>query len=1098
MTLLRPITKKTPASTSTIEETGLPFGFVLQPFHNKDIVTAGTKPNNASSSENTTSYYYTSSRPNSPTKRITNKTASKLQPTKACLIAKCTNCGSPLNPTSPFISSWSVLCNFCGQTFDVDYETQHEMRQKALSSKSGRNSRSVSNSNNNNNNNNRSSNNDRKIEYKNRYTRNQNLPECKKSKIEYSLPLLSVPMPESNNSHHNEIYTLPAKMCPPLITILIDGTTTNANYYNEICTSLDILLQICDDDNHNNNSNNKKHDDLFFKGCRIGIFIMTKHGGLSIFDLKHSGSHIKHLQIHSSPSLQQRQQKQDARTVDTENDNYYNEPNKHVISLSEMLDIEHIYVPLDNAYTRSNVESAIRTLGDCDILNQACNRDYNDPGTGDNGTGGGVYLGSTIEYILDFIEDVGYHPGIGSHDPCFEKHNKDAAIHKFLYAGGKILCFLAGPPHEIGFLQPSQPQGRTGMGGFGGTCAEIGKRFGNTNHNVTMSHESNEKHLDNDDDIEAGGVHNNNTPKMNRNGKTGTANIEEGSGSSSKTNKNHKTRMNDEMNFQATTAFKNVDEYYQHLGIQCAYDAFSIEIFGLIDESSSSRDDISGLFIGIPYLRLLSDRSGGSGPLLITLSNRRKCTNNNNDANEEKLLVREVISRCTLTRPTAFGALLRIRLSPSLSINMDREEHVVIDRNSKIKQNTRLFNYYCSSGMYGSVSPSSSDPELFFMGSCDVSTTLSFELKITSNSNSIDDYVFVDGRGGDMQLTPCVQTCFAYTSIVYRDGDWRTVRRLRVCTTKLNLTDITESITSSLDLEALAVNRFHSLYASSLRGGIRNVRPIAQNWLLNVLLSTYKSADEQYKVMQKYGYNGGHVVESFYPSDRLLNVSGGQLSNKEKLLAQGHSQLQMLPLLIFSLIQCDALRPRRDSFEPSIDSRSAASANMGNMSPSSISRCISPRLELWISGLGNKGPSFDSVGTSMDDIRFAVIDQVGLHEKTEEAPDASTPRPLLLLDSPRQVLIYDCYEFCRLQSGIKDEDVPMDLKISAKMAKQSYRVPPLVKSSAGSKDIQLADADSHLKDALIEDSRLSETNQTYKEWLNLLAEVLFSEISKKE
>ncbi len=121
-----------------------------------------------------------------------------------------------------------------------------------------------------------------------------------------------------------------------------------------------------------------------------------------------------------------------------------------------------------------------------------------------------------------------------------------------------------------------------------------------------------------------------------------------------------------------------------------------------------------------------------------------------------------------------------------------------------------LDRFYQSKGVYGSITSSDNDDGLFFVGACDDSHTLSFNVKICASSGSLIDEVFVDGRG-EILLTPCVQTCVAFTTIEKVNGTYVTVRRLRVLTTELKLTDSVETLTLSLDAEALAVVSFKSL-----------------------------------------------------------------------------------------------------------------------------------------------------------------------------------------------------------------------------------------------------------------------------------------------
>ncbi len=128
-----------------------------------------------------------------------------------------------------------------------------------------------------------------------------------------------------------------------------------------------------------------------------------------------------------------------------------------------------------------------------------------------------------------------------------------------------------------------------------------------------------------------------------------------------------------------------------------------------------------------------------------------------------------------------------------------------------MKTSHQLHRFYQSNGLYGSITALDNDDGVFYIGACDDSHTLSFNLQICASSGSLIDEVFVDGRG-EILLTPCVQTCVAFTSIVQIDGKYVTVRRLRVLTKELKLTDSVEALTLSLDAEALAVVSYHHPY----------------------------------------------------------------------------------------------------------------------------------------------------------------------------------------------------------------------------------------------------------------------------------------------
>ena len=216
------------------------------------------------------------------------------------------------------------------------------------------------------------------------------------------------------------------------------------------------------------------------------------------------------------------------------------------------------------------------------------------------------------------------------------------------------------------------------------------------------------------------------------------------------------------------------------------------------------------------------------------------------------------------------------------------------------------------------------------------------------------------------------------------------------------------------------------------------------------------------------------------------------MQKKDVLLAQGHDELHSLTLLIFCLIQSDAFRLKAGSFNPSIDARCAAAASMSNMSPSALTRCIAPRLELWVSGENTSGPLHENFGMNMIELRNLLDESFGFHKDTDTTDLEKLERPLLFLDTPRQILIYDCHDFCGMPPIQSLNDIPKKLKISIELAKQSYRVPPPVSIVSNDKGVFV----NHLFDALIEDSLASESSQTYDDWTTEIAEILYHNISE--
>jgi hypothetical protein len=268
------------------------------------------------------------------------------------------------------------------------------------------------------------------------------------------------------------------------------------------------------------------------------------------------------------------------------------------------------------------------------------------------------------------------------------------------------------------------------------------------------------------------------------------------------------------------------------------------------------------------------------------------------------------------------------------------------------------------------------------------------------------------------------------------------------------------------------------------------VQEHATDWMLNVLLCCYKSAQQLYGKIQKYG--DGILCTKFFAADRLLGIQGSSISARDVLLAQGHEELQSLPLLVFSLIQCDALRPNHGEFNPSSDARAAASANMSNMSPDVLSRCIAPRLELWSSGKDTSNATFEVVNMNMNHIRESIHSHI---ENTGDMnPNKDGSMSMLLIDTPSNLIIYDCKgllyhdgQECRF------DDLPAAILKAKADALKSYRVPPPVFSSNLTSTMH--HAVESLRDFLIEDSVTSLSHESYEEWCSTIAEILLDETS---
>jgi hypothetical protein len=242
--------------------------------------------------------------------------------------------------------------------------------------------------------------------------------------------------------------------------------------------------------------------------------------------------------------------------------------------------------------------------------------------------------------------------------------------------------------------------------------------------------------------------------------------------------------------------------------------------------------------------------------------------------------------------------------------------------------------------------------------------------------------------------------------------------------------------------------------------------------------------------INRYGDSVAH--ESFYLNDRLVNSKGTAKSRRDALLGQGHDVLQHLPLVIFSLFQCDALRPNSGDFNPSVDARAAAAANMSNMTPDVIVRCIAPRIEFWISGKDTNEALDESVNMNIRDIRYTIVDQIA----TADGEKYQKIVPLLFVDAPYNTFIYDLRDLYNLRPATED-DLPDALLETKNEAVASYRVPPPTFVSTYEDDhIAAYRAYSCFKDVLVEDSVTSSKHESFEGWCIVLAEILFFEITK--
>jgi len=1099
MTILRPVTQLAPATSKVLEDTSLPFSFVITPLGDRAELPSPYASASSSSSS--------SSGQNQPSDAADTHDNEPIPlPVPAALVAKCTHCGSPSNPCSPCIDSSAqlYLCGLCGKTYGADAASQHSARKRADWSSSAGVAATAATA--------AGQHADVSLMWKEAYherRRKSTLGErsragvtgglrrggddevgadvaTKRHAYELSLPVVPIvgsaaSTNSSGSAQYPSSYAIPARLCPPILLFLVDGTSYDQSYYDAVCRSIYKAIE-----------NAPEY-------ARVGIFVATEGGGMSVFDLGGSVPHLKHCRVPircgSSDDTGRGILGRLSRTSSSGT----------LVPLIDVADLIDTIVPLCS-YHKSHVDAAIRALGDMTtVIGGACRHRGGGYGQPSMRSGisakEGIHLGASLEALLDYLEDgMAYHPDLldksgqvsgstGSTDDwsiCVDPDLEQEGGSAFRYAGGKVMCFLSGAPTEIPTHSSTNFTGTIGTGGFGGCCAEIGRRF--AVESAGSENEASESAFETQDtdfiDPETGLAERD----VELNGDPDT----------------HQRR-----DF-GRSGLRNADLYFNGLGVRCAEAALGVELFVLGNfESESERS-----YIGLPILRLLSDRSGASGPLLVGVGAYAECSSEVDSSNcvESSIggtvgaLLREVSARCPWGRPIAFGTMLRLRMTPSLRIDSSpAEQHT-----KHHYEGERLASLHESNGFFGPLS-SSSESDLVVAATCDNVSSFTFDVDVVSKSGKANERIYLEGRG-EVEMNACIQSCFAYTSILRSGDDFITVRRLRVLSTNMKMSDNTEDILSSLDAEALAVVLFHKLSQSSMQDGLEETQHVAQDWLLSTLLCTYRSAEAYYEKIKAEAEHGiSRSRKTFYSTERLMGQKGSELTDRDVLLARGHERLSSLPLLVFSLLQCDALRPSGDSFRPTIDSRAAAAANMARMSPGALARCIAPRLELWLehatrggnirSGKGE--PLVESLNMNMEALRLAFFDL------RDDAQQESKYSPILLLDSPRQVVICDCSFVVDRIDGrastrrtIADSDhitkVGPVLHRAIQETLRSYRVPPPVLYCLGDNNTGcMNEAILHLQDALVEDSYTSLSRENFDQWCTEVASLLHSEVAGK-
>lgn len=743
-------------------------------------------------------------------------------------------------------------------------------------------------------------------------------------------------------------------------------------------------------------------------------------------------------------------------------------------------------VPADSLHL-PNIHAAIRSLVDYDPSQLATTqRSYTMS----------MPLGKSVETILDYM-DHAQHPG---QVEISSSEGEDPLEDKILYAGGKIMTFLASCPTDLRgedwrpLTRKYLPKTKVGLGGFGGAVHKNGAvGIDATSTDAKEMAPPLARRFKGASDEEAGYA-------------TASAGI---NGDDEITD----TDMTPASLLDYYRAPDHVEAYFQELGSQCADAALGVDIFVLVqpqeDDGYMGGDDNAELDVGLPFLRELADRSGAPGPLIFPLHQGYATPIKANP--DIQRFQNEIHARVPWGgyggetakeeedtaaygkhgehQPMAFGGELRLRLSTSF----------VVDKSpvDEVDEGPQLAPLYSSGGIMGPASEEEESGNLWRMGTCDpyMSVTVDLDMK----DKEAKDKLNVDGMG-EIAWKPVIQTCFAYTAIVKdpeHPGQYLTVRQMRIACARVPLTENVETLYSSIDPEVIGSVLFHKLTLTLLRDGLSMAQTIGEDWLRSLLVCAYQSAETQESIQRdqvehglpQHDANGdseGNAV-AFYANERLLDREG-ELPAEDVLLAQGHELLKTLPLVVYALLHCDAIRPSSslktkptsNPYFPTLDARCAAGAQMSSMNPPVLSKCLAPRLQLWSC---SQGLILDMLDLRMEAVRLAV-EEFGSDASTGKARDDL----VLFLDAPDCLVVCDASFVSKNYSSSKKElSVGPALQHAVNRAVHNYRTPPSIIYNLGNADNKEAPGFLRLLASLVEDLPGTDGAHNFKEWRDNLA-----------
>jgi hypothetical protein len=508
-------------------------------------------------------------------------------------------------------------------------------------------------------------------------------------------------------------------------------------------------------------------------------------------------------------------------------------------------------------------------------------------------------------------------------------------------------------------------------------------------------------------------------------------------------------------NLKSYTEPLDPEDLFDVIGTKCANAALGVDLIVVVPENDDEEDvdeDLARLVIrpwyGLPLLRVLSDRSGAPGPLMFGTNNIQG-------------LQEQVLARTPWQTGMTFGTELRLRISPGFQVESSPVEPVD-------KGPLQLATFLSSGGIMGPAVDA--EPELWLMGTCDPHTTVTIDLQV---DKQVKDRFNVDGFG-EVALKPVIQTCVAYTCVEeYEDGNVYTVRKMKVSSLPMSLTNDIELFYDAMDPEALAAVLFHKLALNAMQDGFRSAQNTGESWLRSLLVCVYQSAVvEQARIeelMDKQGRLAG-MDTTFKGSERLLDQEG-DLEVEDVLMGKGHEKVAVMPLMLYALLQSDALRPTRGAFCPSMDARCAAITQMAYMAPSTMAKCIAPTLQLW---------SIQQDETIMESVD---LNKKSIQDSLEEMKEGDG---VFVLNSPQQILVYraDRLGLSKLITGGGTAQLGPNLTAAVEASAKIYGTMPAIRYELGGPTTKAAQdkAARRFDNFLLEDKPTVSGMRDFAEW----------------